>query len=866
MVKADVRRDYYADLGLTPSADAEDIKKQFRKLALKYHPDRNPGRELEFNAKFQAIQAAHEILSDPQQRLKYDTDRLRAGYGKLYGPNKANTARKAPTNPYASASTAKPQTPKPPFSSRPQSFHNGPSTGAQRYASYARAAPKQPWEKTQDEGQTRADAYRGFQEMKGNSTPGWSHFDPRTGRAGYTGAARPDATPNGHPTRPKSAYEYFKTSPKTTANESSRTQSTRKKQGFAPRTAGGDEPMAPNTSSYTSVPRRERFQTPDSFQRETAPSPTAERPAATSGYRAENTRTPDIERTGSKYAGTGGERTFFSSSWLRLESVRNSPKSSRAQSRTNPPSPTPPPTGRHKSASPKLRSDRGRNYDSTSSSGTENEFISRKPKAVPKSRLQNHKYANFRSQTGSTPMAEPAKPASSENIFGAFSSNSNPAPNEGQAPQNGAFKSSSHDDLRKPFTADSWKGDFGFGSFTSSTAENGRSEFNHRPNSRGRTSTRASPSRAGQPGPFSQDSSRSASVSQQPPTAFPEAKFSVDEWAAKLKDVQWTMPQSEEASQWANTQRQRSPKKQTKFGIKMRPTPQPASVATEAEESRTTVEGSSKQEATGTGAEEVEAMDLDDDVPSKNTDGGFQTDKASKDQVTQPSSGVDSKDTGASFKSCLFNLNDLSSTAPFTNTNNGGIEDLQDIHATLPFESRAKAPRTTARDVRPRKLICPNPPKRPTPPELVPISAGSQQLGLPRGAWDRYIAEMGAYMREWNAFNRRLLRHFNARQDAMETGMAPNWIGAVGDSTRIKINEPSGEDDEKATREDDDDAESDDAMVAGSAKAGFSAYLRAFDEDERVHKHWEVARENHRKCIVQLGEMREWILNGGKLI
>ena len=69
--------------------------------ALKYHPDRNPGREAEFNAKFQAIQAANEILSDPQQRLKYDTDRLRAGYGKFYGPPKANTQRKTQPSAWA---------------------------------------------------------------------------------------------------------------------------------------------------------------------------------------------------------------------------------------------------------------------------------------------------------------------------------------------------------------------------------------------------------------------------------------------------------------------------------------------------------------------------------------------------------------------------------------------------------------------------------------------------------------------------------------------------------------------------------------------------------------------------------------------
>ena len=248
-------------------------------LALKYHPDRNPGKEVEFISKFQAIQAANEILSDPQQRLRYDTDRLRAGYGKYYGPPKSNSPRKAPTKTYPSSPSAKPQTAKPSFSSRPQSFHNGPSSGAQRYASYARAAPKQPWEKMQDEGQTRADAYRGFQDMKGNHTSGWSQFDPRTGRSGYSGSTpRTNASSRSQSTRPKSAYEYFKTSPKPAGSESNRAHSTKKKQGFAPRSAGGDEPMAPNTSSYSNVPRDERPQMRDFFG--PAPSPTARNASA----------------------------------------------------------------------------------------------------------------------------------------------------------------------------------------------------------------------------------------------------------------------------------------------------------------------------------------------------------------------------------------------------------------------------------------------------------------------------------------------------------------------------------------------------------------------------------------------------------
>ncbi|RSM11510.1 hypothetical protein CDV31_006721, partial [Fusarium ambrosium] len=73
-------RDYYADLELPPTADAADIRKQYRKLALKYHPDRNPGREDEVNTQFQVIQSAHEILSDPEQKAKYDASRTRNRY------------------------------------------------------------------------------------------------------------------------------------------------------------------------------------------------------------------------------------------------------------------------------------------------------------------------------------------------------------------------------------------------------------------------------------------------------------------------------------------------------------------------------------------------------------------------------------------------------------------------------------------------------------------------------------------------------------------------------------------------------------------------------------------------------------------
>lgn len=64
-------KDYYNILGVSRSSSADDIKKKFRKLALKYHPDRNPG-DKQAEAKFKEITEAYEVLGDPEKRTKYD--------------------------------------------------------------------------------------------------------------------------------------------------------------------------------------------------------------------------------------------------------------------------------------------------------------------------------------------------------------------------------------------------------------------------------------------------------------------------------------------------------------------------------------------------------------------------------------------------------------------------------------------------------------------------------------------------------------------------------------------------------------------------------------------------------------------------
>lgn len=65
------KRDYYEVLGLSKGASEQEIKSAFRKLALKYHPDRNPG-DKEAEEKFKEINEAYGVLSDPDKKAKYD--------------------------------------------------------------------------------------------------------------------------------------------------------------------------------------------------------------------------------------------------------------------------------------------------------------------------------------------------------------------------------------------------------------------------------------------------------------------------------------------------------------------------------------------------------------------------------------------------------------------------------------------------------------------------------------------------------------------------------------------------------------------------------------------------------------------------
>ncbi|KAG6090612.1 hypothetical protein E4U15_002341 [Claviceps sp. LM218 group G6] len=223
------QRDYYADLELPRDADVSDIKKQFRKLALKYHPDRNPGREQDVNAKFQIIQAAHEVLSNPSEKAKHDAILGRArsyGASGVRGNPWANAGNQFPTPPRRTnaAQSAARNTP---------NNHKNAQSGAQRWQSrFSSGVPPTAKQKYGSDPEAKKNAAKAFENMRKNAQK-----EPRS--------TEPPPPPPRNPPGTESARQRAEAS------------FGARKSGYYPRsTMPGDEPPVPN-HNYSRFDRRE---------------------------------------------------------------------------------------------------------------------------------------------------------------------------------------------------------------------------------------------------------------------------------------------------------------------------------------------------------------------------------------------------------------------------------------------------------------------------------------------------------------------------------------------------------------------------------------------------------------------------------
>jgi curved DNA-binding protein len=79
------KKDYYEILGVPRSASDDDIKKAYRKLAMQFHPDRNPGKEQWANEKFKEINEAFAVLGNPDKRKQYDQFGTTGNVGDIFG-------------------------------------------------------------------------------------------------------------------------------------------------------------------------------------------------------------------------------------------------------------------------------------------------------------------------------------------------------------------------------------------------------------------------------------------------------------------------------------------------------------------------------------------------------------------------------------------------------------------------------------------------------------------------------------------------------------------------------------------------------------------------------------------------------------
>lgn len=302
---------------------------------------------MEYNSKFQAIQSAHEVLGDPQQRAKYDAQRMRAGLLHTYTGSSSSPTR--PSVPTRSPMSDFPPPPRPPPYNATKNTFTPHSSGAQRYKDFRSRPEPATWRgASADDPKTKTSDFKAWESMR---TPRRGEGPiPSQRRTVPPKAARPPPVPPGReangkvpkePSPRRSGWDHLQ-EPYAGMQGTTRTDASRptpQKNGFAPSTPGGDEPQA--RSAYFTVGRGERSANSRSQTHMPPPplpghAPTSKKPDPLAPFKDKiglNEPFGNKPRVSTPYLAGGGEKTspYFASPGLARSKTSASPRESNSR-------------------------------------------------------------------------------------------------------------------------------------------------------------------------------------------------------------------------------------------------------------------------------------------------------------------------------------------------------------------------------------------------------------------------------------------------------------------------------------------------------------------------------------------------------
>ncbi|CAC9885013.1 unnamed protein product [Aureobasidium pullulans] len=813
MVKADIKRNYYADLELP-----NDIKKAYRKL------------ESEIVPKFQAIQAAHEILHDPISKTRYDADRRKAGLGGGAFTKPNVPPRSSGTNPMYQATSNFPppprRTPNPTASWR--STASG-SSGADRFTNFPKPAPTS--KKNPADPSNVFNAWQNMKSQTGTTPQPPPRPSPKRPvpnppprrdtrypteediRAGMNYRAPPQPANNSNSNNFggfRSAWAEYNEAgaSKPGASASSRTP---RKGGFDP-SSTGDEGQAGSTANYSSS--RRKSADPPYYP----PPP----PRATSQQ-------------------TNPEAPF--------ESYRSRPADAFEET----------PRTASNSHVPMASEGRPGFRQSTRKAGT---GTARKPFVVYSSSEDSETEDDSASTTPDTAQANPPPPAADQSAdpFGRSFTRPKKTPNPpsrqfkngvphkapgeaGGSTNSGPDAAANAGDKDKPTIPDHiprWA----FPSTvppvkrTHSAAQRAWVDLTDTPSSTNvGQSQPTSPDRptyipdpddlidlTKDENPALQPQHKKTCFTKDDLTGLPNmAKsrsedsintsfYSPEEWAKHFQDASWAFDpnvlgrsspgksESKTTSRSNSTAIRKGSRVANKIPVN---TPKPATVADEEEEAAPRTQS-------------PDEMDVDD-APPAGPPAAPQATSAQEPriypvdttQLRQNDASSTSKRESNGFNVRLDDLSAAVDPKP-----SEGLDGLADISSTLPFTSKA-ANTIPTKTFTPQNLVLPTLPRAPSTPTK-----------LTRSSWSTYCTTFSVYLDKFEKFNSALLSHFTTRQER-----AAKLVKAG-----IKALEAVGE---------------------ASTGEGFMSYAQAVKEDERVREHWSVGCEKHVEAVKEFEAVRE---------